>query len=262
MSYLIIALIGLVVMVAYFAAFWVLQHRINNAAVVDVGWGMSVAIVGGLFCLLGSGEPTRRWVAATLLFLWAIRLSYFLYIRWSSHPEDERYSKLKREWGEQASWRMFRFYQMQALGAYLFALPLLLISSLNDPWCYLDSLAVAIWVISIAGESIADYQLYLFKQDPSNKGEVCNVGLWKYSRHPNYFFEWLHWWTYVSFSIHNPLGFLTLLAPLAMWYFLAKVTGIPTSETQAVKSRGDKYRQYQQTTNAFFPWFPKRKVTT
>ena len=262
MNQIIVALIGLGITLAYFAAFWLLQYRIKNSAVVDVGWGLSVALVGGIFCWLGEGDLTRRVVASVLLFLWAIRLSYFLYLRWRSHPEDERYARLKREWGEQAQWRMFRFYQMQALGAFLFSLPMLVIAGLEYSWCYLDSLAVTIWIIAIAGESLADFQLNQFKRDPANKGEVCNVGLWKYSRHPNYFFEWLHWWTYVAFSIHAPLGWLTLLAPLAMWFFLAKVTGIPTSEKQAVKSRGDKYRHYQKTTNAFFPWFPKREASS
>ena len=112
-------------------------------------------------------------------------------------------------------------------------------------------------MISIAGEALADLQLKWFKQNEANQGKVCQVGFWRYSRHPNYFFEWLHWWTYVLLAATSPWVLVTLLAPLAMWYFLANVTGIPTSEARAIQSRGDKYRQYQQTTNAFFPWFPK-----
>lgn len=249
-------------MVVYFSLFWVLQSRINNAAVVDVGWGMSVALVGAIFCWLGDGNPTRRWIASILLFIWAARLSFYLYLRWRSHPEDERYSQLKSEWGDAAQWRMFRFYQMQALGAYLFALPMLLIAGLQHDWFWLDYVATLIWTVAIVGEAVADHQLAEFKKDPSNKGEVCRVGLWRYSRHPNYFFEWLHWWTYVAFVIVVPIGWLTIVVPFMMWYFLAKVTGIPTSEKQAVKSRGEKYRQYQRTTNAFFPWFPKTEVTS
>ena len=97
--------------------------------------------------------------------------------------------------------------------------------------------------------------------DPANKGEVCQVGLWKYSRHPTYFFEWLHWWAYVLLAILAPFGWLTIIAPIAMWIFLNRVTGIPLTEKQAVKSRGEKQRNYQRTTSAFFPWFPKNVTT-
>lgn len=152
---------------------------------------------------------------------------------------------------------MFRFYQMQAAGAFLFALPLLAVGLAITPWGWLDWAAVGIWTVSILGEAISDFQLYRFRQQPQNKGEVCRVGLWKYSRHPNYFFEWLHWWTYVLLALAAPFGWLTILAPIAMWFFLNRVTGIPHAEIQAVKSRGDKYRTYQQTTNAFFPWLPQ-----
>jgi len=119
--------------------------------------------------------------------------------------------------------------------------------------------SVSICIASV--EAISDLQLHRFRQQPENKGEVCRVGFWNYSRHPNYFFEWLHWWTYVLLAITAPLGWLTILAPVAMWFFLNRVTGIPHTEIQAIKSRGDKYRNYQQTTNAFFPWFPNNKPT-
>ena len=125
-----------------------------------------------------------------------------------------------------------------------------------------DFVAIAVWVIAIAGESIADRQLDNFRNNPSNKGQVCKDGLWYYSRHPNYFFEWLHWWTYVLFAITYPLGWLSILAPALMLFFILKVTGIPPTEKQALKSRGERYREYQRTTNAFFPWFPKTQAST
>jgi len=142
------------------------------------------------------------------------------------------------------------------LGAFLFALPLLAAGYVTNPSGWLVWAAVLIWLVSVLGEAVSDLQLHRFRQQPHNKGEVCRVGFWKYSRHPNYFFEWLHWWTYVLLAIAAPFGWLTILAPLAMWFFLNRVTGIPHTEIQAIKSRGEKYRNYQQTTNAFFPWFP------
>lgn len=257
MSVLAILLIGLLLAIALFAVYWVIQYLIGDSGIVDVFWGASVAIIGVFFCVMTTGDSTRRWLGAILISIWAVRLGIYLYLRWRSHEEDGRYSALKEKWGDQAQIRMFRFYQMQGLGAYLFALPLLAAGMAASPVGWLDWLAVVIWAISILGEAISDHQLQQFRQNADNKGEVCQVGFWKYSRHPNYFFEWLHWWTYVLLAITAPLGWLTILAPVAMWLFLNRVTGIPHTEIQAIKSRGDKYRRYQQTTNAFFPWFPK-----
>jgi steroid 5-alpha reductase family enzyme len=112
-------------------------------------------------------------------------------------------------------------------------------------------------ILSIVGESIADAQLAKWRKNPANKGRTCRAGLWNYSRHPNYFFEWLHWWFYVPLTITLPFGWLSLALPALMLYFLLRVTGIPYTEMQAIKSRGDDYREYQRTTSAFIPWFPK-----
>lgn len=257
MNLFVLALTGLAISIALFAVFWVIQYKIENSAIVDVFWGASVAVVGVYFSVFTTGNSTRRLIAAVLITLWAARLSWYLYQRWSSHAEDERYTALKVKWGNQAQIRMFRFYQMQGLGSYLFALPLLAIGISTAPLGWLDFAGIAIWIVSIGGEAVSDQQLANFKKDPSNRGEVCDQGLWRYSRHPNYFFEWLHWWSFVFLSLSTYWGLLTLLAPLMMWLFLNRVTGIPHTEKQAVKSRGEKYKQYQKTTNAFFPWFPR-----
>ncbi|MFK7768477.1 MAG: DUF1295 domain-containing protein [Mariniblastus sp.] len=250
-------LVGLAIAVALFAIYWVVQYVIKDSGIVDVFWGASVAVVGVFFCVMADGDLTRRWIGAVLICLWAFRLGFYLYLRWRSHEEDARYTALKEKWGDQAQLRMFRFYQMQALGSYLFALPLLVASMHDSPVIWTDWLGVIIWLVAMIGEGFSDHQLAQFRKKPENKGQVCQVGFWKYSRHPNYFFEWLHWWTYVMLAITAPLGWLTILAPIAMWIFLNRVTGIPLTEIQAIKSRGDKYRKYQETTNAFFPWFPK-----
>jgi steroid 5-alpha reductase family enzyme len=118
-------------------------------------------------------------------------------------------------------------------------------------------IAIPIWLLAVLGETFADRQLANFRADPKNKGQVCQTGLWKYSRHPNYFFEWLHWWTYAAIGIGHWWGWINLLFPAAMAFFLFKLTGIPSTEEQALKSRGEAYRRYQQSTNRFFPWFPK-----
>ena len=110
---------------------------------------------------------------------------------------------------------------------------------------------------SLHGGAIADRQLRAFARDPANKGKVCDQGLWAWSRHPNYFFEWLHWFSYVLLCWQHPWGWLTVIAPLVMLYFILFVTGIPPTEKQALKSRPKSYRDYQRTTSPFFPWPPQ-----
>jgi steroid 5-alpha reductase family enzyme len=117
---------------------------------------------------------------------------------------------------------------------------------------------VGVWFIAWIGETLSDLQLYLFKNNSLNKGKVCNVGLWRYSRHPNYFFEWLNWWALALFSWGLSYAYLTFISPLLISFFLFKVTGIPMTETQALKSKGEAYAQYQKETSVFVPWFVKK----
>lgn len=177
-------------------------------------------------------------------------------------PEDGRYQTLKENWGSAAQFRMFWFYQLQAAGSLLFALPMLIAAGGTSPFGLVDSAGVLIWLVAIAGELTADRQLSRFRANPVHKGQVCREGLWNYSRHPNYFFEWLHWWAYVCLALSAPWGWLTLFGPILMLHFIINVTGIPPTEAQALKSRGDAYREYQRTTSAFFPWLPRSKQVT
>jgi steroid 5-alpha reductase family enzyme len=144
-------------------------------------------------------------------------------------------------------------YQTQAAVAVLFSLPILgaMRSGRLDT---LAAIGVVTWLIAVAGESLADRQLARFRANRANQGLVCRDGLWRYSRHPNYFFEWIHWWAYVLIG-HGAL--LTWIGPIGMLVFLFRITGIPYTELQALKSRGERYRAYQRTTSVFVPWFPR-----
>jgi steroid 5-alpha reductase family enzyme len=122
---------------------------------------------------------------------------------------------------------------------------------------WFEYIGVAIWAISILGESLADGQLAAFKRKPESKGHTCREGLWRYSRHPNYFFEWFIWIGYALVGLGADYGWLGFISQAFILYFLLRVTGIPATEAQAVRSRGDDYREYQRTTSAFVPWFPK-----
>ncbi len=247
-------------MVVVMAALWAIQRMRGDAGIVDVAWGLGVGILGALYAALSaSGDPARRVLIATMVLLWALRLSAHIAVRLMRLPEDGRYQSLKDHWGARAQWNLFLFFQVQAFWSMLFALPMLLAAQNPRPmWQVLDGIAVVIWLIAVSGESLADWQLSAFRHNPANAGQVFQRGLWHYSRHPNYFFEWLHWWTYVCLAAGSPWGGLALAGPVAMLYFLLKVTGVPPTEAQALKSRGDAYRQYQRTTSVFFPWPPQR----
>jgi steroid 5-alpha reductase family enzyme len=172
----------------------------------------------------------------------------------ASTEEDGRYRAIREHFGPKVNLFLFFFYQGQAAVAILFSLPMLTAMTRGsiDFWA---GLGVAIWTIAVIGETVADRQLARFRSEPSNRGKVCQTGLWRYSRHPNYFFEWVHWWSYVLIG-HGAL--LTWIGPVGMLLFLFRLTGIPYTENQAIKSRGDLYREYQRTTSVFFPWPPKR----
>lgn len=259
MNPLLMILGGWLFMAVVMLIFWGVQRRTGDAGIVDVVWGMGVGILAVCFAA-GSieGDVGRRIVVGTLAMVWAVRLSGHVLVRVMTMPEDGRYQTLKKTWGPAAQARMLKFYQFQAVGSLLFALPMLAASRNQQPWTIFDTIGCVIWVVAIAGESIADRQLARFRSNSSNHGQVCQQGLWHYSRHPNYFFEWLHWWSYVFLAAGSAYGWLTILAPMAMLYFVTKVTGIPPTEAQAIKSRGDAYREYQRTTSAFFPWFPRK----
>ena len=140
----------------------------------------------------------------------------------------------------------------------LFALPFLAVARNRVASSSQLSAGVAIWLVSVIGESIADRQLARFRADPVNRGRTCRQGLWRYSRHPNYFFEWLHWFAYVCLAMGSPLAWLAWSGPVVMYLFLRWISGIPYTETQALRSRGEDYRAYQRSTPMLFPWFPRR----
>jgi steroid 5-alpha reductase family enzyme len=251
--------VGLAVMVAVMAALWLLQRRTANAGWVDVGWSAGVGLVGVLAAALGNGWVPRRLLAGAMIALWSARLALYILRRVLAEPEDGRYTRLRAEWGDAAQRRLFVFYQAQAVLAALFALPVWVIAADPRPgWGARELAAVVVWLVAVAGEGLADRQLARFRSHPANRGRTCTAGLWRYSRHPNYFFEWVHWWSYVVLAAGAPLWWLTLAGPALMLYFLLKVTGVPATEARALLSRPD-YAEYQRTTSAFVPWFPRRR---
>jgi steroid 5-alpha reductase family enzyme len=243
------------------AAVWLWALKIKNIGIVDVAWAALMGL-SGIFCaVIGTGTPVARAAVALMSGLWAWRLFYSLYKRVSHEPEDGRYQALRAAWNGSAG-KFFIFFQGQAVIVALFSLPF--IAAANNATASINIwfvLAVAIFVVSVAGESIADKQLAVFRNNPDNRGKTCRNGLWAWSRHPNYFFEWLHWFAYLFLAIGSAQFWLSLVGPVLMLAFLYRVSGIPWTEAQALRSRGEDYRRYQREVSAFFPRPPKPSST-
>jgi steroid 5-alpha reductase family enzyme len=240
-------------------ALWLLQRRTGNAGVVDVGWAGATGALAVLYAVLGDGDPVRRLTLGFLGATWGGRLAWHLLRdRVLGRPEEGRYVTLRRQWSPHADRAFFFFYQAQALAAVALSLPFALAATASTRFpAPGDAVAAILIVIGVVGESVADRQLAAFKRDPAGRGRTCRRGLWRYSRHPNYFFEWLIWVAFAVFAMGSPYGYVAVFAPLLMLFFLFRVTGIPATEAQALRSKGDDYRRYQQTTSAFVPWFPR-----
>ena len=242
------------------AALWLWHRRIHNAGIVDVGWAVSVAVAAWVYAAVAPGYPPRRGLIAAMMGVWGVRLAaYLLRDRVLGRPEDNRYASLRQQQSPAAALAFFPFFQAQALLAVVLSLPALLASFDPSPSLRaIELLATTLWALALAGEAIADLQLERFKTRPENRGKTCRNGLWRYSRHPNYFFEWVIWLAYALFALASPGGWLALLCPGLMLYLLFRVTGIPATEAQALRTKGDDYRQYQATTSAFIPWFVRQ----
>jgi len=258
-----LALVGAAIVGSLMFMFWLIHLLIRNAAIVDVGWAAGLVILAVYYAYAAPGYSARKYAIATMAGLWGLRLAtYLLFARVIGQPEEGRYTQLRKEWKTNLSLRFLLFFEFQALLDVLLSLPFLL--ACLDTRVRLgltQKIAGAVWIVGILGEALADAQLGAFKKNPANKGKLCRNGLWNYSRHPNYFFEWLIWIAYALFAITSPWGWLGLVSPALILYFLLGVTGIPATEEQALRSRGDQYREYQKTTSSFVPWFPGKTTT-
>jgi steroid 5-alpha reductase family enzyme len=236
-----------------------LARRLDNYSVVDVAWSANFTPLAWLYAASGPGEPSRRLAVALLVTLWSLRLALHLAARIAAqHPrEDGRYETLRRQWAPRLAARFFVFFQLQGLLNVALSLPFLIATRDLRPLGALEAAAAALFAIALAGESLADAQLRAWKARPETRERTCREGLWRYSRHPNYFFEWLAWCAFALFATASPWGPAAWASPALMLFFLLRVTGLPATEAQAVRSKGDDYRAYQRTTSAFVPWFPR-----
>ncbi|MGE0063890.1 MAG: DUF1295 domain-containing protein [Xanthobacteraceae bacterium] len=241
---------------------WLIWRATRNAGWIDTTWTFGLGAIGCAGALAavsaGTGFTTRAVIVAGLIAIWAMRLGSGIARRTAGIADDPRYARLVEGFGATATRGMFWIAQKQAWVSIPLAMTMLL--AVWNPAPHLraqDVLGIAVLAIGIAGEALADAQLRRFKADPANKGGICDAGLWRWSRHPNYFFEWFGWLAYPLIAIdlggHYPWGWFALIGPLCMYWVLVHVTGVPPLEEHMLRTRGPAFRAYQARTSAFFP---------
>lgn len=253
----------------FLALGWLARERTGQSGWIDAAWTAGVGIVGVVVALLplsalSTWPAVRQAAVAALVALWSLRLGSHIVARNLRTADDPRYAALARDWGAAASRRMLFFAMMQAA----VSVPLVLSIALaaQNPISQFrlqDWFGVAVLAVAVAGEGIADRQLRNFAARLENRGRVCDVGLWRWSRHPNYFFEWLGWCAYPLFAIDlaggHPWGWLAVASPICMYWLLVHVSGIPPLERHMAETRGEPFRVYRERTSAFFPAPPARQ---
>lgn len=238
-------------------ALWGWHLRTRNAGWVDVGWALSLGLLALGCAWQGTGAFGPRMVVAVMGGGWGLRLALHLGHRVATDDhEDGRYRELRAQWGGNLDLKFLGFFLFQGVLAGVLAVPFALAAQAAT-LSTVHGVALGVWAVALLGESLADAQLRRFKGRPTSKGRTCREGLWRYSRHPNYFFESLLWVSFALLALPVPWGILAWTAPALILYFLLRVTGIPYTEAQSLRSRPEDYARYQRETSAFIPWFPK-----
>ena len=242
---------------------WAFQRAVNNGGWTDVGWTFVTGAAGVVYALwpLGAEISARQWLCAGLIAVWSLRLGVHLARRVGSAPsEDARYARFRRDWAPKFQARMFSFLQTQAVAGALLAVAVLAAARNPAPGLgWQDAAGAALLRVAILGEGLADAQLARWKRDPANHGGICEAGLWGWSRHPNYFFEWLVWlgWPLIAIAPGHAWGWSALIGPAFILLLLIKVSGLPPLEAAMLRSRGDAWRDYQRRVSSFIPLPPK-----
>lgn len=249
------------IILLYFTVFFIVATAIKNNSIVDMGWGLGFVLVT-LYAYLNAGHFTLRGtVALVLVAVWGLRLAKHIFQRNMGKPEDFRYANWRKEWGKWVVPRaFFQVFMLQGVFMYIVVFPVLLIQRSGLPGFGLtEMMGLILWCIGFYFEAVGDWQLKQFKANPDNKGKIITTGLWKYTRHPNYFGEALMWWGIWVMALTVPLGWLGIISPLTITYLLRFVSGVPMLEKK-YKDRED-FQAYAAKTNAFIPWFSKVKST-
>jgi len=260
MSFLNIYLQGFLVIMVLMTLLWILSVFLKNVSIVDSFWGIAFILASISYYLNTEGHSDRKELVVALVIIWGLRLS--IYIGWRSwnKPEDYRYQEFRKKYGAKRYWwfSYFQVFLLQGLLSWLISIPILtaMYYMPTVKLYYVDYIAVILWLIGFIFEAGGDYQLARFKNKVENKGKVLQTGLWKYTRHPNYFGDATIWWAFGLFSIAVK-SYIPLLGPLLMSWLIVKISGVSLLEKE-LKNTKPKYQEYVEKTSSFFPWFPKK----
>lgn len=251
---------GLYLLLGLFTACWLLSLLLKNSSIVDILWGPAFGIMAWFYLFTSHGVPMQRNVLFCILIsMWGLRLGWHIGLRNVGKPEDPRYQAFRQQGGKHYWWiSLFRVFGFQAL--IVWVLSSMFYQAMDHVYAFhlTDFLGIALWLLGYYLESKADRQLADFRKNPANAGKVMDQGLWKYSRHPNYFGDALLWWGLFCFVLPTEGGWVYVFAPLIMTYLLRFVSGVPLLEARLKKKAG--YEAYMQRTSAFVPMPPKEKV--
>jgi steroid 5-alpha reductase family enzyme len=261
MTFIQIYLLSLLLIQGMMALLWAASIRLKNVSIVDPFWGLGFVVVAILYFSKGEGFEVRKILVLTLVIIWGLRLSIYLFWRNAGKGEDFRYQQFRKDFGEKRYWWIsyFQVFFLQGILMWLISAPLLaaLFYGREISLGWLDYLGILLWIIGVTFEAGGDFQLARFRANPENKGKVLNSGFWHYTRHPNYFGDATVWWGYACFCVAAG-SYLPVLGSLLMTALIIKVSGVSLLE-KTLKNSKPQYVDYVQRTSAFIPWFPKKK---
>lgn len=253
------ALAGGLAILLMMTALWLLSVRLKDASIVDSFWGPGFGLAALAYFIAGEGWLTRQLLITALVLIWGVRLGWHIFRRNHGKGEDYRYQQFRQHYGPERYWwvSFFQVFLLQGVLMWIISAPLVMAHASPQPEAFtgLDGLGGGVWLIGFAFEVVGDWQLAQFKANPANKGQVLQSGLWRYTRHPNYFGDACVWWGLWLIAGSVPWGWLTFFAPLLMTFMLMRVSGVSLLEQRMMQRPA--YRAYAERTSAFFPWPPK-----
>lgn len=240
-------------------ATWVVSVLVKDASIVDIVWGLGFVVVAGTALAAGEGWDARRQLLFVLVGLWGLRLAGYLAWRNLGHGEDYRYRAMRKKWGDRF-WlvSLGQVFLLQGVLMWIVSLPVQLSATASTPTSFgpLAYLGVAIWFVGLLFETLGDAQLARFKANPDNQGKVMDQGLWRYTRHPNYFGDFCVWWGIFLIAAETTAGRWGIVGPALMSFLLLRVSGVAMLE-KTIGKRRPGYEEYVRRTSAFFPRPPK-----
>ena len=251
-------IIELAVIMAYMAVWFCLGQALRRNDVADIAWGIGFIVTAVSAMVFTENVTPRGLLITCIVVLWGVRLSSHVFLRNLGKQEDPRYRKWRKDWGKHAVIRaFFQVFLLQGVLIIIISLPVTIaITAERSPLSLLDILGVCIWFVGFAFETVGDYQLMRYKRNPANQGKIMTQGLWRYTRHPNYFGEVALWWGVYLIAVSVPLGWATILGPITITCLILKVSGIPLLEERYKDN--PEFQMYKRRTSAFFP-LPHRK---